>query len=351
MANTTEGGKSLWSKPEGWGMIVLGLIAAGGLFFAWGSVVPFVLSTLMMTFQSIWYMAAAAASILFLGWIATNKQLHCLVWNIYKTTMRGICGMVIELNPIAILMNGIADMKGHLEKLLENLDELRGAKAKLDKKIETNQHDAEQAMRTAQAAKARMDACQRNSPDWMEWNKEMQLATMKAGGLSNMNKKFLPLQINMGKMCDFLSKAAWAADFTIKKAEIDVEYQKSEWEGVQTSMKAMLSAKKAMNGSPEQRELVEQTLEFMERDMSNKVGQMKSIMEVSSTFINAADLENDVQFNKGMEMLDSFMNNGTISLISDAEREHAGGTQSSLGQSYVQMPALSDASKVSVSKW
>ena len=348
---SVDSGKSLWKKPEGIGLILIAAILAGCLFYWWGEAVPFIMNTLMMTFQSIWYMAAAIASILFLAFIATNKELHNLIWNIYKMCIRGVFGMVIELNPIAILRNSIADMKKHLEKLQENMDALLGAKAKLDKKIDTNQHEVEKLMGLAQAAKNRFDKAT-TELDKMEWNKQLQLNTIHAGGLKDMNLKLLPLQNNMAKMCDFLKKASWAADFTIQKAEIDVELREAEWNAVQTSSKALNSAMSAMNGSPEQRELLEQTLEFMENDMAQKVGQMKRIMDVSNTFINAADLENDAQFTQGMAMLDNFMNGGEVSLISDAEREHAGTNQGSLGQAYMPSATLSDATKVSVqSKW
>ena len=351
---SVDSGKSLWKKPEGIGLILIAAILAGCLFYWWGEAVPFIMNTLMMTFQSIWYMAAAIASILFLAFIATNKELHNLIWNIYKMCIRGVFGMVIELNPIAILKNSIVDMKHHKEKLDENRDNLEGSKVKLDKKIESNKSEIDKLMGTAQAAQKRMNAAT-TEMDKMEMNKQLQLSTIKAGGLREMNNKLYPLQTNMAKMCEFLKKASWAADFTISKAEIDVELREAEWNAVQSSSKALRSAMSAMNGNPDQRAMLEQTIEFMENDMSKKVGEMKRIMEVSNTFINAADLENDAAFDSGMKMLDSFMAGNDISLISDAEAQNAGKNRGMLGQALIPNNTLSNATQVLVnepkSKW
>ena len=353
--STSDNGKSLWHRPEGWGLIAIGLMLIGGVLYGGNDLFNTIADSTKAIFQSTLYLGLTIVAILTFGFLATNKSIHCLVWNVYKMVMRGICGMVIELNPIAILKNSILDMKHHKEKLDENRDELEGAKVKLDKKIESNKNEVDKLMGTAQAAQKHMN----NAPDEMtkmEMNKQLQLSTIKAGGLKEMNLKLLPLQTNMSKMCEFLKKASWAADFTISKAEIDVELREAEWNAVQSSSRALRSAMSAMNGSPDQRAMLEQTIEFMETDMSKKVGEMKRIMEVSNTFINAADLENDAAFDSGMKMLDSFMAGNDISLISDAEQQNMGSRKPGmLGQALIPNNTLSDATQVLInepkSKW
>ena len=355
--SSSDNKKSLWKKPEGFGLILIGLLLAGFLLYSGNNVLATIQSSLIFIFSSIWYMAGAAASLLFLGWLASNKELHCLVWNVYKMCMRGLAGIVIEQNPIAILKNSIQDMRHHKEKLDENRDELEGAKTKLDKKIEANEKEVAHLMKTAEAAKSRLNAAT-TEMDKLEWNKQLQLSTIKAGGLKDMNMKLYPIETNMSKMCEFLKKASWAADFTISKAEIDVELREAEWTAVQSSSKALRSAMSAMNGNPDQRALLEQTIEYMETDMSKKVGEMKRIMEVSSTFINAADLDSDASFSEGMKMLDSFMAGNDITLITDAEAQNLGSTKGTLGQAFMPQATLGQAAQTSVgayttkpSKW
>ena len=317
--SSVDSRKSLWKKPEGIGLILIAAILVGGILYGGNNLFETIASSTQAIFASTLYLGLTAGVLLLFGFLAMNKSVHCLVWNVYKMIMRGLCGMVIELNPIAILKNSIVDMKHHKEKLDENRDELEGAKVKLDKKIDNNKNDIDHLMGTAQAAQKRMNAAN-TEMDKMEMNKQLQLSTIKAGGLREMNMKLLPLQSNMSKMCEFLKKASWAADFTISKAEIDVELREAEWIAVQSSSKALRSAMSAMNGNPDQRAMLEQTIEFMENDMSKKVGEMKRIMEVSNTFITSADLESDTNFEAGMKMLDSFMAGNGISLISDAEK-------------------------------
>ena len=347
-----ESTKSIWNRPEGWGIIGLGFIMCLFALFATNTFFAVVASTMALIFQSTITLIATGAVILATTFLCTNKGLHVLVWNMYKIAMRSIAGFIITIDPIGILKNGILDMKHHKDKLDENRDELSGGKVKLDKKIDDNNTQAKKCIKEAEQARDRMSKAV-DELDRMNWNKELQLKLMKAGGLQETNKKLIPIQINMGKMCDFLKKASWAADFTIRKAEMEVELKEAEWDAIQTSHKALRSAMSAFNGNPDQRALLEQTIEYMESDMSKKVGEMKRIMEVSSTFINAADLESDANFNDGMKLLDSFMETGNLSLIADAETANKPGAAGFISENYFPQTTLGESASTSVkqSNW
>lgn len=312
--NSSKGdGKSIWSKPEGIGLIVIGIIICCGLFYAWGEVVPFVQRTLALTFSSLWYFIGLLATVGVLLWVLTSKELRALAWNVYRIIMRGIAGCVIEMNPIAILKNTIEDMRAQKEKLDKNRDELEGARVNLKNKIDQNNENTKAVIREAEAAKAKMDAAQAAGDQlaFANWQKEFSLRNMKGGGLQKMNEKLIPLHVNMQKMCDFLSKASGAADFSIRRAEIDVELKEAEWNAVQKASSALSAAMSIFKGNPDQRALFEQAVEYMQTDMANKVGEMKRIMEVSTSIINSSDLENDAAIMEGMQMLDTFMSGDT----------------------------------------
>lgn len=292
--------KSLWSKPEGKATL---LILAGlgcVLFYYWGLILPF----LIMTLQNTLYFGFLCGILGLLVFLLTNKQIRTMVWYLWKTLMRGLAGLIIEINPIAILKTYIRDLEDKQEELSQKITELAGAEEKLGQKIQKNQDESEEHLRMAAKAKemGKMEAAQ--------------LHAMKAGGLQGMNEKLGPLFGNMQKLHGFLDKAFKAADFIVKQSKIQVELKEAEYEAIQTSSKALRSAMSVFKGDPDKKAMFEQSLEYIQDDMAKKVAEMKRIMEISTEFIDNADIESGVNYDKGMALLDEYMNNPKLSLLS-----------------------------------
>jgi cell division septum initiation protein DivIVA len=293
--------KSLWAKPEGKAtLLVLGALGCV-LFYYWGIILPF----LIMTMQNTLHFAFLLGIVGLLVFLVTNKNLRTMVWYLWKTFMRFLAGLIIEINPIAILKTYIRDLEDKQEELSEKITELAGAEEKLGLKIQKNRDESEEHLRMAAKAKemGKMDAAQ--------------LHAMKAGGLNSMNEKLGPLFANMQKLHSFLDKAYKAADFVVKQSKIQVELKEAEYEAIQTSSKALRSAMSVFKGDPDKRAMFEQSLEYIQDDMAKKVGEMKRIMEISTEFIDNSDIESGVNYDKGMALLDEYMNGPkNLSLLS-----------------------------------
>lgn len=292
--------KSLWSKPEGKATL---LVLAGlgcVLFYYWGIILPF----LIMTVQNTLYFGFLCGIVGLLVFLLTNKQLRTMVWYLWKTLMRGLAGLIIEINPIAILKSYIRDLEDKQEELSQKITELAGAEEKLGQKIQKNRDESEEHLRMAAKAKemGKMEAAQ--------------LHAMKAGGLQSMNEKLGPLFGNMQKLHGFLDKAFKAADFVVKQSKIQVELKEAEYEAIQTSSKALRSAMSVFKGDPDKKAMFEQSLEYIQDDMAKKVAEMKRIMEISTEFIDNSDIESGVNYDKGMALLDEYMNGPKLSLLS-----------------------------------
>lgn len=307
--------KSFWSKPEGKASLIFLAGVGCVLFYFWGVILPF----LIMTLQNTLYFGLLCGAVALLVFLLTNTQIRTMVWYLWKTFMRHLAGLIIEIDPIAILKSYIRDLEDKASELWEKITELAGAEEKLGAKIKKNDQDAEELLRMASKARE------------MGKNDAAQLNALKAGGLKSMNEKLMPLFGNMQRLHAFLDKAFKASDFTVKQAKIQVELKETEYEAIKTGSKALRSAMSVFKGDPDKRAMFEQSIDYINDDMAKKVAEMKRIMEFSSEFIDNADIEAGVNQDKGMTLLDEYEKR--LSILSTP---FEGAPQSALGQSSAQ---------------
>ncbi len=282
--------KSFWGKPEGKATLLLLAGVGCVVFYFWGLIVPFVVATLANTL----YAGILFGVIALLVFLLTNKQVRTMVWYLWRTFMRFMVGLVIQIDPIAILKSYIADLEDKARTLFNKISELAGAEEKLGAKIRKNDEDADTELQTASKAKSmgKADAAQ--------------LHAMKAAGLKSMNEKLLPLYGNMQRLHAFLDRAYKASDLVVRQAKIQVELKEAEYDAIKTGSKALRSAMSVFKGDPDKRAMFEQSIDYINDDMAKKVGEMKRIMEFSAEFIDNADIETGVSSDKGMALLDDY---------------------------------------------
>ena len=122
--------RSFWSRPEGLlGLAVLaGLVGVGLVYF--NEVVKFLIEVTTNTLH-LTFLLGALGLLIFLF---TSRDIRTGVFFLFKTLMRKITGIVIQLDPIAILKIYIDDLKKKRQKMQGQIDTLAGQLVKLNKK-------------------------------------------------------------------------------------------------------------------------------------------------------------------------------------------------------------------------
>ena len=220
--------------------------------------------------------------------------------------MRKITGIVIQLDPIAIMKIYIQDLKDKREKMSAQIDLLAGQLVKLNKKIMDNN-----VLIKAKFAEANKANSMSDKPGMRE---AASLATIEAAGLQEMNEKLLPLQRNMKTVLEFMEKVQSSADYIIKETEIKVKLKETEYQIVKSSSNALKTAISIFKGDPDKKFYFDESMEYIQDDMSKKLGEMKRAMDLSMDFINGVDIQNGILTDKGKALLDAY-NQGDFKLI------------------------------------
>ncbi len=294
--------RSYWSKPEGvTSLLFLGAAGAAVLYY-WNKIAGFLIEVTQNTLYLGFLMAILAVVIFLL----TSKDVRTAVFFLFKTLMRKITGLIIKLDPIAIMKIYIDDLKDKREKMQGQINTLAGQLVKLNKNINENNEQIKQKFAEANKASTMLDR-----PGMKE---TASLATIEGAGLQEMNEKLFPLQRNMKTVLEFMEKVNKSADYIIKETEIKVKLKEAEYRIVKESSNALRTAVSIFKGNPDKKFYFDESMEYIQDDMSQKLGEMKRAMDLSLDFINGVDVQNGLLSDKGQAMLEAY-NHGEFKLI------------------------------------
>ena len=286
--------RSFWARPEGLlGLAVLAGLVGTGLAF-YNQIVEFLIKVATNTL----HLGLLLAALGVLVFLFTSRDIRTAVFFLFKSVMRSITGLVIQLNPIAILKIYIDDLKQKRQKMQGQIDTLAGQLVKLNKKIGENNAEIKQKFAEANKATSMADR-----PGMKE---TASLATIEGAGLQEMNEKLQPLQRNMQMVLAFMEKVNTSADYIIKETEIKVRLKEIEYKIVKESSSALRTAISIFKGDPDKKFYFDQSMEYIQDDMSQKLGEMKRAMDLSMDFINSVDVQNGILSDKGTEMLEAY---------------------------------------------
>lgn len=296
--------KSFWSRPEGvTGALVLGLLIFGGGYLLASSIYA-VLAFLATTLGQ-------AVMIIVLGtviYMALDGKTRTLVSYMYKSLMRWITGLFVEIDPIGILKSYVDNLKGNLTKMNRQIAQLRGQMHKLKEMILNNKKEIDSNL--SQASKA------------ASVNKQAQvlLKSRKAGRLKESNMKLEDLYRKMEVLYRVLVKMYENSEILVEDIQDQVMVKEQERKAILASTNAMRSAMSVIKGDPDKKAMFDAALEAIADDVSNKVGEMERFMELSQNFMQSIDLQNGVFEEEGLKMLEKWEQE-SVSLLLGGEKE------------------------------
>ncbi len=297
--------KSFWQRPEG----VTGMLFGAGILLGGGylltQALPIILDGALTTLQIGLVLMALAAVI----YMVLDPKMRNLIWYMYKSVMRWITGLFVQIDPIGILKSYVDDLKSNLRKMNKQIGVLRGQMHKLREMIKNNKREIQTNL--SMASKAR------------DKNKQavMILKSRKAGRLKESNLKLEDLYKKMEVLYRVLTKMYENSEIMMEDIKDQVQVKEQERKIIHTSHSAMKSAMNIISGNKDKRYMFDMALEAIADDVSNKVGEMERFMEMSSNFMDSVDLQNGVFEEEGMRMLEKWEKEG-VSLILGEEKNN-----------------------------
>lgn len=299
--------KGFWEKPEGTtGMIfAVGLVGVVG-FLLW-KFLPFIIGL----FQNLLHAIILGIVIFAIVYVLVDPRTRNLLFFMYKSVMKKVTGIFIEIDPIGIIENYVDTLKDNLAKINKQISNLRGKIEMLTREIKQNARKMEENFKMVQAAKKSGNK---------KYAMNAKLALKSSGRLDKSNITLKELLVKLEGLYRILNKTHDAAQFLIADIEDEVHVKKQERKAVLAGHSAIKSAMKIINPSDDKKALFDQALEFMAEDIGNKVGDIEHFMEISEDFMNGVDLQNGVFEEEGLALLEQWEESDSALLGKDKKK-------------------------------
>ena len=297
--------KSFWKKPEG----VTGLIFMVGVLGALGFVIATFGTAIMSLITTTIGLVVALAVLGAIVFMALDPRMRNLIFYGYKSIMRVITGMFVQIDPIGILKTYVEELQNNLRKMNKQISQLRAQMHKLKELIVNNQREIRSNLKIAGKAK--------------ETNKRnvMILKSRRAGRLKDSNMRLEELYKKMEILYRVLTKMYENSQILAEDIKDQVTVKEQERKAIHASHGAMTSAMSVINGDPDQRAMFDMAMDNITEDVANKVGEMERFMEMSANFMDSVDLQNGVFEEEGMQMLEQWEKESTSLLLGEEKSQ------------------------------
>lgn len=296
--------KSFWKRPEG----ITGLIFLAALL----ALAAYLVITLpwKVIFANTLYMAGTLAAIALVVFLVTDKRMRTLLSYAYKSLMRKITGVFVQLDPIGILKSYVESLQKNIISMREQIGKLRGQSRRLQTLISDNAKEIDNQLKIAAAARKQSA------------EQAFILASRKAARLQESNEKYQVLLQKIDVLNRVLNRMHDNAEVLLEDTRDQVSLKEQERKAIRASHSAMKSAMSIISGDPDQRAMFDMAMEQIAEDVANKVGEMERFMELSSNFMNSVDIQNGVFEEKGMQMLEEWEQKSQL-LLPETQRTTA----------------------------
>lgn len=304
MENPEIKGKSFWKRPEG----VTGAIFLAGIVLGGGFLAVTLLPILIPLMANTLYLAIMLIALAAIVYMVVDPKMRNLIWYVYKSVMRAVTGLFVQIDPIGILKSYVDSLEDNLKKMGLQVNKLRGQMHKLREIIFNNQKAIQDNLQLANKAK--------------EINKQdvMILKSRKAGRLKESNMRLEDLYRKMEVLYRVLTKMHENSEILKEDIKDQVMVKEQERIAIHASNSAMRSAMNVIAGDKDARAMFDMALEAIADDVSEKVGEMERFMDLSANFMDSVDLQNGVFEEEGLRMLEQWEKEG-ISKILGSEKE------------------------------
>ncbi|MCB0619512.1 MAG: hypothetical protein KDC43_12565 [Saprospiraceae bacterium] len=306
--NTEMKPKTFWKRPEGitGAIVLIALLLGGGYLFV--TYLP-VLIELTKNVLTLSLLLLALAVIVYM---VLDPKMRNLVWYGYKSVMRWVTGLFVQIDPIGILKSYVEDLQDNLRKMSKQIGAIRGQMRKLQTLMEDNAKEIDSNMKLASVAKEQGK------------DQQMLLASRKAARLQESNEKYQALHSKMQIIYRILDKMYQNSEVMLEDVKDQVKLKEQERKAIRASHSAMKSAMSIISGDPDKRAMFDAALESIADDVANKVGEMERFMELSANFMDSVDLQNGVFEEEGLRMLEEWEEKSTLLLL--GEKGQSSGT-------------------------
>ena len=285
--------KAGWfSEPKNIATSVIGLSFFAGIAYGFFT---FVLPWLVTVTWNMVNLIIGGSVLGFLLMIVTSKKF----WRALKYMSAFIAnytiGVAIELNPFNILHARIEQGYDDRNTLFKQAARLKGKQSELMDKLSAKEKELQLNVQKVNILKAEKANA-----------RQMDLYANNVLRCREYIDNVTPVVSDLNKLIKFADMAYEESGIMLEDAKLDLEAKKDLYYSVTTGLSAVSSAMKAFKGDDDLNSDAEKALAILKEQIGEKIGHIKSAIDVTSRFMDDKVLEDKAKSAQAIELIDKF---------------------------------------------
>lgn len=294
MTNIIQKSKSpgWFSEPKNVAATVVGLSLFAGLAYGF---LTFVLPWLVTVTWTLINLVIGGVILGFVLMIITNKNF----WRALKYFSEFIAnysiGLAIELNPFNILQAKIDQGYKDRKTLYNQSAKLKGKQSELLDKLSGKEKELQLNIQKVKIIQAEG-----------KQNRQLDLYSNNVIRCREYIDNVTPIVKDLNKLILFSEAAYEESGIMLEDAKLDLESKKDLYYSVTTGLSAVTSAMKAFKGDDDLNRDAEKALAILKERIGEKIGHIKSAIDVTSRFMDDKVLEDKAKSAQAVDLINRF---------------------------------------------
>ena len=281
-----------WSEPKNIATAIIGLSLFAGLAYGF---LTYVLPWLVTVTWNLVNLIIGGVVMGFLLMIVSSRKF----WRALKYFSAFIAnysiGLAIELNPFNILQAKIDQGYKDRETLFRQSGRLKGKQSELMDKLGEKEKELQLNIRKVKILQSENAG-----------SRQIDLYANNVLRCREYIDNVTPIVGDLNKLVSFADAAYEESGIMLEDAKLDLEAKKDLYYSVTTGLSAVTSAMKAFKGDDELNQDAEKALAILKVNIGEKIGHIKSAIDVTSRFMDDKNLEDKAKSAQAIELINSF---------------------------------------------
>jgi hypothetical protein len=211
-------------------------------------------------------------------------------------------GLAIELNPFNILEAKIAQGYKDRETLYRQSGRLKGKQSELTEKLTEKEKEMALNVQKVKILQAEANGAAGKAGN----HRQINLYTNNVMRCREYIEKVTPIVGDLNKLIVFADAAYEESGIMLEDAKLDLEAKRDLYYSVTTGLSAVTSAMRAFKGDDELNRDAEKALALLKVRIGEKIGHIKSAIDVTSRFMDDQVLEDKAKSAQALELINQF---------------------------------------------
>jgi hypothetical protein len=281
-----------WSEPKNVATAIVVLAVLAGLTYG---IFTYVLPWLVKVTWNLVNLVIGGVVCGFLLMTVTNRKF----WRALKYFSEFIAnysiGLAIELNPFNILQAKIDQGYKDRDTLYKQSARLKGKQSELVEKVSEKEKELQLNIQKVKILQSEGGA-----------HRQVNLYTNNVMRCREYIDNVTPIVSDLNKLILFADAAYEESGVMLEDAKLDLEAKKDLYYSVTTGLSAVTSAMRAFKGDDDLNKDAEKALALLKVRIGEKIGHIKSAIDVTSRFMDDQVLEDKAKSAQALELINRF---------------------------------------------